>query len=163
MQEEAVATKPEMRTYPYEHLIMGDDWGGVTIFKNPKYHPSEHYLGQGEYRNWTMEGYEVEKFAKMILFGLVEVIDVPQQIWVHEIDKMQTWFKVMGFWQQYKEKGFTVDECPHCGSKDIEYDGDSETDGCESDWATWNYWYVNCNDCDDFSHKGKYVGRSGGY
>ena len=156
-------TKMETRTYPYEHLMMDAYHECICIFKNPKYHPNQHYLGQGEYRNWRMEGYGFEAFAKMILFGQIEVVDVPQQIWVHEMGKMQIWLKVMGLLRKFQEKGFTVDECPHCGSKDIEYDGDSEADGCEGDWAVWHYWSVNCNDCDDFSHKGQYVGQSGGW
>lgn len=155
-------TKPEARTYPYEHLMMDEQHECVCIFKNPDHHPSEHYLGQGHYRNWQMEGYTHEAFAKMILFGQIEVADVPQQIWVHEIDKMQTWQKIQRMVNKYEQKGFTVDKCPHCGSDNIEHDGDGWADGCEADWASWQSWSVQCLDCDDFKHSGQYVTSSGG-
>jgi len=156
-------TKPEARTYPYEHLMMDEYNGGmICIFKNPDYHPNEHYLGRGTYRSWQMESYGHEAFAKMILFGQIEVVDVPQQIWVHEMDKMQDWQKIERLVNRFQEKGFTVDKCPHCDSENVEYDGDGWADGCEADWASWQSWSVQCLDCDDFKHSGKYVTSSGG-
>lgn len=155
--------KKEVRIYPYEHIMMDDDLGGVVIFTNPKYHPDDHYRGQGLYHNWSMESYSHEKFAMQMLFGLIKVTDVPQQIWVHEIQKMLKWQKVERLYETYEKRGnITVEKCPHCGSKNIEYDGDMETDGCSADWATWAYWSINCNDCDDFSLSGKYVESYGG-
>lgn len=149
-------TKMETRTYPYERLMLDDEcWRGVSIFTDPK-------IEFGKVGD-RMERYRLEAFAKMILFGQIEVVDVPNQIWVHEMDKMQTWLKITDLLHKFQEEGFTVDECPHCGSKDIEYDFDSEADGCQGDWAVWHHWSVDCNDCDDFSHKGQYIAQSGGW
>jgi len=72
------------------------------------------------------------------------------------------WQKVEALYETYGKRGnITVEKCPYCDSKNIEYDGDMETDGCSADWATWAYWSINCNDC-DFGINGKYVESSGG-
>ena len=157
----AEVVKTEVRTYTYDKLMIGD--GMVGIYTNPKRHPEDAYLGHGEYANWKSEYYSIEEFAKLIVVGKIIVEEVPNMISRYEMNTMQEWMKVERKVAEMKEKGFDVDKCPHCGSTNIDGDGDAETDGCSADWATWHYWSIWCNDCDDFSHSGKYVAQSGGW
>lgn len=150
-----------MKTYTYDRLMM-DESGYITVLEDPSKHPDDIYMGQGEYRNWTMYGYTIEQFAAKIVAGVFMVTEVPELVPVDEIGRMQEWLKVVASIQQIHEKGFNVTKCPCCDSQNIEADGDSEADGCEQDWAIWHYWSVWCNDCPDFKHSGKYVAQSGG-
>ena len=153
----------EARTYEYEKITIDRTTSTVVFYSNPEHHPDDAYLGRGMYKNWKQEVYSYDEFAKLMLFGKIAVEDVPMMIHRTEIRKMLEWEKIESKLAKMKERGFEVDNCPECGSDNIEYDGDAETDGCASDWATWSYWWVGCSDCDDFSHSGKYVSRSGGW
>lgn len=154
--------KKEARTYEYEKLTIDETISVVMFYSNPKHHPNDAYLGRGEMMPWKQEAYEYDDFAKLMLFGKIVVTEVPMMIHRTGITKMLEWEKIESKVARMKEKGFEVDNCPECGSDNIEYDGDAETDGCASDWATRSYWWVSCNDCDDFQHKGSFITASGG-
>lgn len=154
--------KTEARTYTYDKIMIDESIEVVVIYSNPNHHPNDAYLGRGHYENWKKEAFSYKDFAKQILFGKIVVEEVPMMVHRTEITKILEWEKIESEVARMKERGFEVDNCPECGSDNIEYDGDAETDGCASDWATWSYWWVSCNDCDDFEHKGKFVSASGG-
>ena len=141
---------------------MMEENGYVTVLKDSSKHPDDLYMGQGEYRNWAMMGYTIEQFAVKVAAGVYIVTEVPEMVHIHEMDKMQQWLKVVSKVNDIKSKGFNVDKCPCCDSTNIDFDGDSEADGCAQDWAVWHYWSVWCNDCPDFKHSGKNVAESGG-
>ena len=150
----------EVRTYPYERLMMEGEY--ITIFTDPSKDPDEVYLGHGEYANWRSESYTVKDFAIKVSVGLIVVTDVPYMICVEDIDKYVTWSKVESAIEHNRTHGVDVDKCPFCGSSELEGDAEGETDGCAQDWATVCHWSLWCNNCDDFSQRGQYITASGG-
>ena len=151
----------EVRTYTYEKLMIKED--EIAIYSNPKHDPRDAYLGHGEWTNWVMDCFTIEGMAKQILFGKIVVEEVPEMVSRYEMKPMQVWNKVEQRVAEMRERGFTVDKCPHCNSENIDSDGDRESDGCEADWATWEYWSIWCKDCDDFKFSNQYVVNSGGW
>ena len=135
----------------------------IAVYRNPKHHPDDAYLGHGEWTNWVMDCFTIEGFAKQILFGKIVVEEVPHMVSRYEMEPMQIWNKVEKRVAEMRERGFEVDECPCCGSENIEQDADGESDGCAADWATWVYWSIWCEDCDDFRFSNQYVVNSGGW
>ena len=134
----------------------------ITIFTDPSKDPDYFYIGQGHYENWRSESYSIKDFAVKVSVGLIVVTDVPYMINVEEIDKYVTWSKVQSAIEHNRTHGFDIRECPHCGSEELEADGEEETDGCSQDWATVCHWSMWCNNCDDFSQSGQYITASGG-
>jgi len=50
-----------------------------------------------------------------MLFDLIQVTDIPQQIYVTEIQKMVKWQKVEALYETYGKRGnITVEKCPYC-------------------------------------------------
>lgn len=123
-------------------------------------------------RKWVWGG-EVQDFAWMMLAGKYEV-KLPYYILNEEMDKYRFFQKAQIALEAMKERGrgigdmFTKHGCPCCGTKDhehLEWDGESEGDGCSADWAVWCHWSAICinEECEGWGIHGSYVERSGGW
>jgi hypothetical protein len=121
----------------------------------------EHFNARRRLMGLALEMSKAKAALESELFGGYEdrgvidlLIETRHGVYVEETGKMRDatdqekrdaefWIRAQ---KQYREGDYgmlTESGCPECGG-DVEGDGESETDGCAQDWATFTHWSVWC-------------------